>query len=184
MQQSLPAGLRDAAFASIQYFCHFADRESRSDSHVPGMKTRTTKQHASGNVTTGGDDDIDRYATAQSPKNSAICHALRAEIDAALPTAASKVWHGSPVWFIGENPVVGYNVTLKHVNLLFWSGQSFGEPALKAVGKFAAAQTQFTDLPEIDTTTLRRWLKKASTEIFDYHGHLAAQRARRAKANP
>ena len=52
-----------------------------------------------------------------------------------LPKAISTIWHGSPVWFIGENPVVGYHVTPKHVNLLFWSGQAFGEPALKAAGK-------------------------------------------------
>jgi hypothetical protein len=139
------------------------------------MKTKTPRKHAP-------DDAIAEYSKEQSPKDAAICHELRTEIDAALPQATSRIWHGSPVWFIGENPVVGYNVTPKHVNLLFWSGQSFGESALKAAGKFAAAQTQFTEISQIDPTALRRWLKKASTDIWDYQGHFARQMALRKKA--
>src|SRR5262245_36740069 len=153
-------------------------RRWRDDS----MKTKATKKRATAKGTASGNDVIDGYTRAQSRNDSAICRALRAEIDAALPRARARIWHGSPVWFIGENPVVGYNVTPKHVNLLFWSGQSFGEPALKAAGKFAAAQTQFTEVAQIDTTALRRWLKKASTDIFDYRGHFARQRALQKKA--
>jgi hypothetical protein len=136
------------------------------------MKTKTAKKHPI-------HDAIAGYSNEQSPKDAAICQALRTEIDAALPQATSKIWHGSPVWFIGENPVVGYSVTPNHVNLLFWSGQSFGEPALKAAGKFAAAQTQFTEISQIDPTALRRWLNKASTDIWDYQGHFARQIALR-----
>src|SRR6188474_2045887 len=99
------------------------------------MKANTAKAQSA--------DEIDGYAKTLSANDVAICRALRTEIDAALPKATSKIWHGSPVWFVGENPVVGYNAARKQVNLLFWSGQSFGDPALKAVGKFAAAQTQF-----------------------------------------
>ena len=67
--------------------------------------------------------------------------------------------------------MAGYNVTAKKgVNLLFWNGQSFDEPALKAAGKFKAAQIQFTDESEIDVKALRRWLKKARTDIWDYRG--------------
>lgn len=122
---------------------------------------------------------ITHYAESLSASHAAICRVLRKEIDAALPKAASKIWHGSPVWFIGENPVVGYNATPKHVNLLFWSGQSFGEPALKPAGKFAAAQIRFTDASQIDPRALRRWLKKASAEIWDYQSHFKTQIASR-----
>ena len=146
------------------------------------MKAKAMNKRSRVKVTAGGDDVIEGYARAQSPNDSAICHALRMEIDAAMPKATSKIWHGSPVWFIGENPVVGYNVTPKHVNLLFWSGQLFGETALKSMGKFAAAQTQLTEVSQIDTMALRRWLKKAGTDIFDYHEHFARQRALQRKA--
>lgn len=69
------------------------------------------------------DDQIAAYSQAQSPAFRAICDLLRELIDMALPKATSKVWHGSPVWFMDDNPVVGYNATAKTVNLLFWNGR-------------------------------------------------------------
>jgi hypothetical protein len=96
-----------------------------------------------------------------------ICDLLRELIDIALPKATSKVWHGSPVWFIDENPVVGYNVTAKTVNLLFWNGQAFDEASLRPVGKYRAAQASFGDAAEIDPKVVRRWLKKAKSDVFD-----------------
>jgi hypothetical protein len=114
-----------------------------------------------------GDDQIAAYAQAQPPAYRTICDRLRALIDAALPKATSKVWHGSPVWFIDDNPVVGYNATAKSVNLLFWNGQAFDEAGLKAVGKYRAAQAVFGDAAEIDAKVIRRWLKKAKSDVFD-----------------
>jgi hypothetical protein len=69
---------------------------------------------------------------------------------------------------VGETPVVGYNVAAKGgVVLLFWNGQAFGDPALKPIGKFKAAQARFGDVSEIEVGPLRRWLKKAGTDIWD-----------------
>jgi uncharacterized protein YdhG (YjbR/CyaY superfamily) len=119
----------------------------------------------------GSHDPIAAYAIKQVPKHAAICHALRKEIDAALPNATSKVWHAMPVWFVGTNPVVGYKASAKHVNLLFWNDQSFHESGLKAAGKFRAAQVQFTGASQIDVKTLRRWLKQARTDLWDYQGN-------------
>lgn len=116
----------------------------------------------------GGDDPIAAYDSAQSSAEAAVCRKLRAEIERALPEAISKVWHGSPVWFVGEPPVVGYNVPAKGgVVLLFWNGQSFGDPAFKPIGKFKAAQAQFGDADEIKVEPLRQWLKKAGTDLWD-----------------
>lgn len=133
----------------------------------------------------GDADDIARYGVRQIAAHAAICSALRAAMDAGLPKAASKIWHGSPVWFIGENPVAGYHVTSKRgVNLLFWNGQAFGESALKAAGRFRAAQIQFNEVSEIDPKALRRWLRKARTEIWDYRGYFLTQKALQKKAKP
>jgi uncharacterized protein YdhG (YjbR/CyaY superfamily) len=96
-----------------------------------------------------------------------ICEALRKLITAVLPDAASKVWHGSPVWFKDENPIVGYNATAKTVILLFWNGQAFGDPDLRPVGKYRAAQAVFGDVAEIDSRRIRLWLKKARSNVFD-----------------
>jgi hypothetical protein len=111
---------------------------------------------------------IPAYDAAQAAAEASVCRALRAEIERALPGVTSKVWHGAPVWFVGETPVVGYSVPAKGgVALLFWNGQAFDDPALKPIGKFKAAQVHYGDASEIKRTPLRRWLKKAGTEIWD-----------------
>jgi hypothetical protein len=114
-----------------------------------------------------GANQITAYSKAQTPAFGTICELLRELIDTALPKAISKVWHGSPVWFVDDNPVVGYNATTKSVNLLFWNGQAFDEASLKPVGKYRAAQAIFRDATEIDPKVIRRWLKKAKTDVFD-----------------
>lgn len=126
---------------------------------------------------------IAAYVSAQKPELAAICRVLRKEIKAALPKAVGRIYHSTPVWFIGENAVVGFSVTAKkQVNLLFWNGKAFKDPGLKAVGKFKAAQIQFGDKSEIDGKKLKRWLKKAGKDIWDYAGmrkRLAAKRVKR-----
>jgi len=112
------------------------------------------------------DDQITAYSQAQPPAFRVICDLLRELIDMALPKARSKVWHGSPVWFMDDNPVVGYNATAKTVNILFWNGRAFDED-LQPVGKYQAAQAKFSDAAEIDPRLIRRWLKKAESDVFD-----------------
>ena len=114
-----------------------------------------------------GDDQIAAYSEAQPLPFRAICDALREMIDSTLPKATCKVWHGSPVWFIDDNPVVGYNATAKSVNLLFWNGHAFEEAGLRPVGKYRAAQAVFSDSAEIDPKLIRRWLKKAKSDVLD-----------------
>jgi hypothetical protein len=113
------------------------------------------------------DDPIAAYSQAQPLALRPICDRLRELIAMAIPKASSKVWHGSPVWFLDDNPVVGYNATAKTVNLLFWNGQAFDEGALQPVGKYRSAQAQFRDAAEIDPKVIRRWLKKARSDVFD-----------------
>jgi len=114
-----------------------------------------------------GDDQITAYSQAQTLALRTICDLLRELIDTALPKATFKIWHGSPVWFINDNPVVGYNATAKTVNLLFWNGQAFDETGLTPVGKYRAAQAMFGDAAEIDLKVIRRWLKKPKSDVFD-----------------
>jgi hypothetical protein len=112
-------------------------------------------------------DDIGAYAKKLKLKEKAIADSLRKTIDAALPKSTSKVWHGHPVWFIGENPVVGYSTKTTGIALLFWNGQSFGEPALAPIGKFHAAELVYADVADIEAKLLARCLKKAKTDIWD-----------------
>lgn len=113
------------------------------------------------------DASIAAYSRAQTPALRQICERLREWIEAEIPNASSKVWHGSPVWFVGENPVVGYSTSAKVVKLLFWNGQAFAEPDLQPVGKYGAAQAVLSDAGQLDAKAIRRWLKKARTDVFD-----------------
>jgi hypothetical protein len=114
-----------------------------------------------------GGQQIVAYAQGQPPAFRTICDVLRGLIDAAFPKATFKVWHGSPVWFIEGNPVVGYSVTANSVSLLFWNGRAFYEPYLKPVGKYRAAQVVFEHAAEIDPEAIRRWLRKARSAVLD-----------------
>jgi hypothetical protein len=132
--------------------------------------------------------DIARYAARQDPQRAAICGKLQASIDAGLPNATSKLWHAIPVWFIGENAVVGFQARKTGVMLMFWNGQHFGEPELEASGSFHMAQKVINDASEIDEAQLSRWLEKAGTSIWDMvgerHAFVAQRRASKAKAKP
>jgi hypothetical protein len=111
---------------------------------------------------------IPAYDAAQRATEASICRRLREEIERALPKATSKVWHGAPVWFVGDTPVVGYNVAAKGgVVLLFWNGRAFEDPALTPIGKFKAAQAHFGAASEIEPASLRGWLKQAGSQIWD-----------------
>ena len=140
------------------------------------MEPRAKSNRVTADDRSDGGAQIAAYAQAQPAAFRAICDRLRALIEAALPKATSKVWHGSPVWFIDGNPVVGYNATAKTVNLLFWNGQAFDEPELVPVGKYGAAQALFRDAADIRPTVIRRWLKKAGANVFDSKAFFKARR--------
>jgi hypothetical protein len=112
--------------------------------------------------------DIQAYNQAQTGDYRAVCELLYQQIQASLPHAECKVWHGSPVWFLEGNPVAGYAVLKNCVQLLFWSGQSFDEPKLKVEGKFKAAEARYTSPAEVNLDDVDRWLQKAEAIQWDY----------------
>jgi hypothetical protein len=54
------------------------------------------------------------------------------------------------------------------VTLLFWNGQAFEDQSLTLVGQFKPAQISFQAVSEIDIRMLRRLLKKAGEDIWDF----------------
>lgn len=112
---------------------------------------------------------INEYNKLQNTNVSEICNLLEASINNSLKKSESKIWHGSPVWFIEGNPIVSYSVRKSgDVSLMFFSGQSFDEPLLKPEGKFKAAEIFYSDLKEVKITNLKRWLKKSKDIQWDY----------------
>ena len=112
--------------------------------------------------------DIHEYHSSLSPGDRAICTLLFNEIEINLPKSENKIWHRHPAWFLDGNPTVGYSKLKDGVRLLFWSGQSFDEPALKPEGTFKAAEVRYTSAEQISTKELKRWLGKAKKIQWDY----------------
>ncbi|MFP5378991.1 MAG: DUF1801 domain-containing protein [Vicinamibacteria bacterium] len=110
----------------------------------------------------------DAYNAAQAPSDRAICELLAEQINRHLPAAENRIWHAHPVWFLDGNPIVGYS-KLKHcIRLLFWSGQSFKTKGLHKEGTFNAAEARYTDVTEVDTALLAKWLAEARDVQWDY----------------
>lgn len=105
---------------------------------------------------------------SQHAEYEELCTTLCTLIDMQLAHATSKVWHGHPVWFLNDNPIVGYAIRKQGVQLLFWSGQSFDEPELEPEGTFKAAQKYYRSPEEVHPDGLKRWLEKASLIQWDY----------------
>lgn len=112
---------------------------------------------------------IKTYNKTQSDVHQKIVEVLANTIDEQLPEAASKIWHAHPVWFIQENPIVGYSILKAGVRLMFWSGESFEAEQLKpGSGKFKDASILFTAVEEINVDDLISWLKLSKTIQWDY----------------
>lgn len=112
---------------------------------------------------------IQAYNNSQLPEDKKICDLLAASIDNELKAAESKIWHAHPVWFINENPIVGYSKQKSGLRLMFWSGIDFEEEGLNVHGKkFKDASVFYTSIEQINLKDLKRWLKKSKTIQWDY----------------
>lgn len=113
---------------------------------------------------------IQDFNVKQEGGRRTICELLSERINNGLPEAESKIWHGSPVWFLEGNPIVGYSSQKPGIRLMFWSGMGFGEPKLlpSASSKFKDASIFYNHVNEIDTEDLQRWLDKARDIQWDY----------------
>ena len=113
--------------------------------------------------------DIQNYNESQEPENKLICEVLSELIMENLPEAENKVWHAHPVWFLDGNPIVGYNKLKDGVRLLFWSGASFAEEELQfGTGKFKDASKRYTDVSQINTADVIRWIDKSKVIQWNY----------------
>lgn len=112
--------------------------------------------------------DIADYHRKLAPEDREICDLLATEIARGLPEAHAKVWHAHPVWFLDNNPIVGYDRLKDAVRLMFWSGQSFDTEGLAPSGTFQAAEARFRDVGEIDTDAMVGWLAASRDIQWDY----------------
>ncbi|WP_026461247.1 DUF1801 domain-containing protein [Adhaeribacter aquaticus] len=113
--------------------------------------------------------EIQNYNNEQSTGDKVICDLLAMTIDSELSEAENKIWHAHPVWFLDGNPIVGYSKLKAGIRLMFWSGADFEEEKLKmGTGNFKDASISFTSIDQVDTSELKRWLKKSREIQWDY----------------
>lgn len=113
--------------------------------------------------------DILNYNNSQTGEHRDICIALSKLIDKNLHEADCKIWHAHPVWFLNDNPTVGYSKQKNGIRLMFWSGKDFNEPALNKLGeKFKDASIFYNLCEEINPDDIKRWLEKAKIIQWDY----------------
>ena len=97
-----------------------------------------------------------------------VCEVLYEFINPKLCKNICKLYHGSPVWFIDDNPITGYSMKGNKISLLFWSGQSFIEEGLSSVGKFKAAEIVYSNINEINFDKLEKWVNESQKIMWNY----------------
>ncbi|MDO9000639.1 MAG: DUF1801 domain-containing protein [Bacteroidota bacterium] len=113
--------------------------------------------------------EIEKYNNQQTPTDKEICDLLANTIKSDLIEAENKIWHAHPVWFLDDNPIVGYSKQKKGIRLMFWSGADFEEENLSVKGeKFKDASIFYNTISEIKTKDVKRWLKKSREIQWDY----------------
>lgn len=112
---------------------------------------------------------INNYNHQLSEHELLICEVLATEIYKFIDNGEDKLWHAHPVWFINNNPIVGYSKQKSGIRFMFWSGLDFNEEALDVRGKkFKDASIFFSNRNEIVLEDLHRWLKKSIEIQWDY----------------
>lgn len=113
--------------------------------------------------------DIQTYNNQQTEFHKEVCDFLAETIGSELEEATNKIWHAHPVWFLDDNPIVGYSKQKQGIRLMFWSGASFDEESLNIQGKkFKDASVFYNNTSEIEVDTLKNWLEKAKEIQWDY----------------
>ena len=112
---------------------------------------------------------INEYILRLDATEQAICFKIKDMITLEYGMEEAKIWHAHPVWFISQNPIVGFSKQNKGIRLMFWSGADFDEPLLSVKGKkFKDASIFYQEVNEVAEEDLKRWLEKGKNIQWDY----------------
>lgn len=113
--------------------------------------------------------EIENYIQTLDANDQKIGALLSEIICDKLPLAENKIWHRHPVWFLEQNPIVGFSKQKKGIRLMFWSGIDFEAPELNVHGtKFKDASIFYNAFEEININQLQSWLEKSACIQYDY----------------
>ncbi|MFE9694942.1 DUF1801 domain-containing protein [Micromonospora sp. NPDC005806] len=91
---------------------------------------------------------------------------LRTVIDAALPEATGVMWHGHPVWGLGDRPgrtpICLVKAYPSYLTFGLWRGQDVDdETGRLAAGARRMASVKLRTVDEIDPELFTGWLRRA-----------------------
>ena len=112
-------------------------------------------------------DSVTAYLAGLPEPLREVGEKLRTVIDAALPAATAAVWHGHPVWGIGDRPGQAPICLLKayagYVTFGLWRGQDIVDGTGRlAPGARRMASVRLRTLDEIDPVLFTGWLRQAN----------------------
>jgi hypothetical protein len=108
---------------------------------------------------------VAEYAAALDQPLREIAKKLQAIIDAALPQPGA-VWHGHPVWSLGQapgkTPVAYVKAYSSYVTFGLWRGQEISDPSgrLEPAAR-GMATIKVRTLAEVDAELFTTWLSAA-----------------------
>lgn len=109
---------------------------------------------------------VDEYLADLTPPLRETAERLRSVIDAALPGATAAMWHGHPVWGLGDRPgrrpvslVKAYGA---YVTFGLWRGQEVDDPSGRlAPGARQMASIKLRTVADVDPALFTGWLDQA-----------------------
>ncbi|MEU8002470.1 DUF1801 domain-containing protein [Catellatospora sp. NPDC049111] len=109
---------------------------------------------------------ITDYLTGLDAALREVGEQARPVIDGALPDAGSAMWHGHPVWGLGENPgrrpICLLKAYTSYVTFGLWRGQEITDPSGRLeAGARQMASVKLRSAADIDPVLFADWLRQA-----------------------
>ncbi|MEH1101310.1 DUF1801 domain-containing protein [Micromonospora sp. CPCC 205561] len=109
---------------------------------------------------------VTNYLARLEPPLREISERLLPVIEAALPAATGAMWHGHPVWGLGDRPGRRPVCLLKtygsYVTFGLWRGREIGDPSARLVpGARQMASVRLRALADVDPALFTDWLRRA-----------------------
>jgi hypothetical protein len=112
------------------------------------------------------DQRVDTYIDSLSPALADVARGVRAVIDVAIPDATVALWHGSPVWSLGDRPgnrpVCLIRAYASYVTFSLWNGTSIGDQSGRLETSAGdKAHVKLRSEADIDPELFTSWLRHA-----------------------
>jgi hypothetical protein len=107
---------------------------------------------------------VDEYVAAQPEPIRVVGEALLLIIDTVLP-GTGGLWHGHPVWGLGEapgkNPVCLLKAYPSYVTFGFWKGREIIDDSGRMDTSIGMAHVKLRTAADIDADLFTEWLRQA-----------------------